>query len=507
MASRGTVFIRCGHVLRDDASALERADVLVENGRITAIAANLTRPDGAETLDASDCLVIPGLVNAHTHGVDTLFRGLSDRWTLEDLLNHGPALSLGHTTEDQYVSTAIAAIEMLKTGCTAAYDLFAAAPIPTIETAEAVVRAYMDVGLRAVVAPAVADLPFYQTVPGLIEQFPPALRKRVERMPVAPAHELARLAERVIGRFHGAAGGRIRVNLAPTIPTQCSDEFLSLCARQSREFAVGVHTHLAESKIQAIAAVRRWGRTATAQLDDLGLIGPGFVGAHGVWLTDDDIGRLAGAGAVVAHNPASNLRLGSGLAPVREILDRGVVVALGSDGSMSSDNQNLFEAMRLAGLAGNVRFPYRPSRWPSAREVWRMATAGGARALGWGDELGALVPGYRADLVLLRRDSDFLRPFVDPIGSLVYVETGVAVDTVLVDGRVVVRSGQVVAVNEGRLREQAQAAADRLRGANSEAWRLAAEIAPHLSRTCHALAMAPFPVDRYAPPPKETGAS
>jgi guanine deaminase len=489
-----------GHVLRGAGPAPERADVLVEGDRIAAVGPALPRPAGAESLDAAPFLVVPGLVNAHTHAHNNLLRGLADRWTLEDLLNHGPALNGGRTAEDHYLSAALGAAEMLKTGCTTAYDLFMAAPAPSIEDVEAVVRAYADIGLRAVVAPAIADLPFHETVPGLMDLLPDDLRRRVREMTAAPAAALLHLAEETVRRFHGAAGGRVRAALAPTIPTQCTDDFLQGMARLAREHGAAVHTHLAESKVQAIAAQRRWGRTAVAQLAGLGLLGPGFVGAHGVWLTGDDLDRLAGAGAAVAHNPASNLRLGSGIAAVREMLDRGLTVGLGADGSMSSDNQNLFEAMRLAGLVGNVRFPHHTARWLGAPEVWRMATAGSARALGLGDEIGAVEAGRKADLVLLRADSTFLRPVSDVVGSLVYAETGAAVDTVLVDGRVVVRGGCLLTADEARLRARAQEAADRVRRGNEPRWRLAAEIAPYLSTACRAAAARPYPVDRYAGP-------
>lgn len=493
------LLIRGGRVLRGEPPALERADVLVEGDRIAAVGLGLPRPDGTEELEAGAFLVLPGLVNAHTHAHNNLFRGLAGRWTLEDLLNHGPAVNANRTVEDHYVSAAIGAAEMLKTGCTSAYDLFMAVPAPTLEAMEAVVRAYADVGVRAVLAPAVADMLFYETVPGLMELLPKDLRRRVEEIRLAPTAQLIRLSEETIRRFNGAAGGRVRVSLAPTIPTQCTEAFLEGCARLAREYGVGVHTHLAESRVQVIAAQRRWGRTAVARLEEIGLLRPGFVGAHGVWLTDDDIARLARAGAAVAHNPASNLRLGSGIAAVREMLDRGLTVGLGSDGSMSSDNQNLFEAMRLAGLVGNVRFPHHAERWLGTAEVWRLATTGGARAVGLGGDLGAIEPGRSADLTLLRADGTFLSPLTDPLGTLVYAETGADVDTVLVGGRVVVRNGRVLTVDEARLRARAQEAADRLRAANAAAWTLAEEIGPYLSTACRAAAM-PYPVNRYAAP-------
>jgi len=181
------------------------------------------------------------------------------------------------------------------------------------------------------------------------------------------------LLPQAIRRWDNSAGGRIRIAAAPVIAGECSEALLTGCLRLGREYGVGIHTHLAESKVQAVSSLHRWGKTLVSRLAELGLLGPSFVGGHGVWLTEEDIQRLADAGAAVTHNPASNLKLGSGIAPIREMLDRGVTVGIGSDGSMSSDNQNMFEAMRFAALVGKIRFPHQPERWIGARTVWGMA--------------------------------------------------------------------------------------------------------------------------------------
>ena len=493
------LLVRGGHVL-GESGRLALADVLIDGERINAVAPHLASAANTEILDAVGFLVIPGFANAHTHAHNNLLRGLAGRWTLEDLLNHGPALNANRTPEDHYVSAAIGAVEMLKTGCTGAYDLFMGLPAPGPDDAEAIARAYDDVGMRAVIAPAVADLVFYNTVPGLLDLLPKSLRQTVDSIRSAPTEGLLRLSEDILRRWPGTSGGRIRAALAPTIPTQCSEAFLQGCARLARDHGALLHTHLAESKVQAIASQKRWGKTAVAHLEELGLLNPRFVGAHGVWLTTEDIKRLGDAGAAIAHNPASNLRLGSGIAAVREMLEAGVTVGLGTDGAMSSDNLNLFEAMRVAALVGNVRFPHDSTRWLQAAEVWSLATRGSARLLGLGDDLGVVAPGRLADLVLLRADSTFLRPLNDALGALVYAETGADVDTVLVGGRVVVRGGRVLTVDEERLRARAQAAADRIRAANADAWRLADELSPYVAQACRAAVALPYPVNRYAAP-------
>ena len=492
------ILVHGGHVLNRSYTGLERADILIESDRINAVGGALEVPLDAHRLDATGCLVLPGLVNAHTHAHNNLLKGMGDNWTLEDLLNHGPALNGNRTPEEQYLSAAIGAIEMLKNGCTAAYDLFMAVPAPTSEDVEAIVRAYTDVGLRAVIAPAMADLVFYHTVPGLLELLPPDLRRTVEGLQAAPTEGLLQIAADTVRRWHGAASGRVRTAVAPTIPGQCSDAFFAGCVRLAREYGVGLHTHLAESKVQAVAGQQRWGTTLVGRLAALGALGPHFVGAHGVWLTDDDIRRLADAGAAVAHNPASNLKLGCGIAPVREMVEQGLTVGLGTDGAMSSDNLNLFEAMRFAALVGKVRFPHEPARWIGAQTAWELATRGSARVLGMADMLGAVAPGYKADLVLLRSDSVFLRPLNHALNALVYAETGADVDTVLVDGRIVLEHGEVRTVNEARLRAQAQEAAARLRTHNQTAWTLAEQLSPYVAAACRAAVATPYPVQRYA---------
>src|SRR5919197_3189792 len=175
------LLVRGGQLLDRTQMGLEPADVLIDGDQIVAVGCKLSTPPGTEELNATDHIVLPGLVNAHTHAHNNLLRALADNWTLEDLLTHGPALNGGRTPEDHYLSAAIGAVEMLKTGCTAAYDLFMALPAPNSEVVEAVVRAYIDVGLRAVVAPAVDVLLFHQAIPGLIELLPADLRHTVEQ--------------------------------------------------------------------------------------------------------------------------------------------------------------------------------------------------------------------------------------------------------------------------------------------------------------------------------------
>jgi len=490
------LLITDGQVLAAGDAPPAPADVLVDGDRIVAVGPGLAAPPDATRLDAAGKLVVPGLINAHTHAHNNLIKGVADSVTLELFLNTGPAMYLGRTHEEQYLSALLGAVEMVKTGCTSAYDLFMALPSPSIESVEAVVRAYTDAGVRALVAPAVADLLFYEWVPGLMDALPDDLRKEVERGRPASGPDILKVVREGLLRFHDTAGGRVRLAVAPTIPAQCTDDFLLASRRLADEFGVGLHTHLAESKVQALSGRRRYGQSLTRHLHGVGILGPRFTAAHAVWLDADDIALMADTGSSVAHNPASNMKVASGIAPVAEMLARGVNVALGTDGSGASDNQNMFEALRFAALLSKVRSPDYPG-WLTAEQTLRMATTGGAHALGLGDRLGQVAPGYLADLVLVNLDSIYLRPLNHAARQLVFCETGGGVETVVVGGRVVVEGGRVLTVDETQLKKKVQIAADRLREQNRGEWALADRLAPIVGRVCRALAREPYPLNRY----------
>jgi 5-methylthioadenosine/S-adenosylhomocysteine deaminase len=492
------ILIRGGSVLSADGARVEPADLLVEGDRIAAAGTALPAPADAEILDASFCLVLPGLVNAHVHAHNNLARGLVGSWTLEDFLSYGPALLAGRTPEEQHLSALVGAVEMLKRGCTSAFDLFTELPGHTAEGIDAVADAYARVGMRATLAAQMVDLPFLHTVPGLLAALPESTRTSVERLRAAPAEQLLETAEGFVRRWHGSEQGRIEVALAPSIPVGCSDAFLAGCRRLQQEYGVALHTHLDETKVQAVQARLRWGTSATRKLAELGVLGPRFVAAHAVWVTDEDLKLLAESGASLAHNPASNLRIGSGIAPIREALEAGVNVALGTDGSAASDNLDMFTAMHLAALVNRIRFGYGQERWLNPDEVLRMATVGGAGALGASATIGALEVGRKADLVLVRLDEIGLAPLNHALNAVVFREAGAYVRTVLVDGRMVVREGRVQGVDERLLWSRANEAAERIRTENREAWRLAELVAPHLGAVCRHLAGTDVGLERLA---------
>jgi cytosine/adenosine deaminase-related metal-dependent hydrolase len=488
--------IRGGRVLDAGTHRAEPADVLIDGAVIREIGRpGMTAPAGATALDARDRLLIPGLINAHTHAHGALVRGLAgDRGPLELLLNQAAALNGNRTVEDKYLSAQLSAIEMVRKGCTACYDMFVEFPAPSIEGVHAAARAYMDVGIRAVVAPMMADRTFYQALPGLLDAIPAPHRASVEALRATPyATSLATCRAVLKGWPFDRA--RVRPALGPTIPMHCSDEFLTACRDLAREFDVGIQMHVGESRGQAVIGPKKYGKTLTAHLGDLGLLGPRFTVAHGVWLDGEDIKRLAGAGGSVAHNPPSNIRLGSGIAATRAMLEGGVRVGIGTDSPSSSDTQNMFESMRWASYLSRVStLDYR--RWISAEEAFRMATEGSADVLGMGDQIGRLAPGYRADIVLLDLTRPDFVPLNDPLLQLVFSEAGAAVDTVMIDGRVVLDRGRLVTVDEAKVRAAAEAAAARLRDANAGFRETARTLEPFVGAFCLALAREPYHIAR-----------
>jgi 5-methylthioadenosine/S-adenosylhomocysteine deaminase len=493
-----STLIRGGRVLRADLVTCDPADVLIEHGFIRAIepVGRITRGD-VETIEAADRLLVPGLVNGHTHAHGGLGKGaVGDRVPLEVFLSASGVINGSRTVEDKRLSATLTAVELVRKGCTAAYDLFVEYPVPSREGLDAVAEAYGTVGMRAVIAPMMADRTLYEALPGLIESLPLHLQEQARRIKAAPYEASVAAARDILANWRHDRD-KLRPALGPTIPLHCSDAFLVECARLAEEYDVLLQTHLAESKTQAVLGYKKYGRSLVAHLQALNVLGPRLSAAHGIWLDSDDISRLAAAGAGVVHNPMSNLRLGSGVAPSRALLDAGVRLGIGTDASNTSDGQNMFEALRLAAFLSRVGdADY--SRWLSAEEVFRAATEGSAKILNF-DRIGRLEPGYCADIVFLDIGHINYVPLRNPLRQMVLAENGAAIQSVMIDGRFVVRDRRLLTVDEARLRQEAEEAVARLDMANVDAARAANQFRDLVGHFCMAHARAPFHVHRRLP--------
>jgi 5-methylthioadenosine/S-adenosylhomocysteine deaminase len=471
------------------------ADILIIGGTIAEIGPpGLAAPEGATPFDAANTLVHPGLINAHMHSHGGLARGQGDKWTLELLLAAAPWIGGSRALADKKLSATICAAEMVLKGCTAAYDLFAEVPLPTREGMDAVAEAYAEVGMRAVIAPMVADLSFYQAIPGLLDALPDALRRAVDSLrPGDGAACLAAIED--IARHWSWDHAGIQLAVAPTIPHHCTEGFVRGCAGIARANGLRLHTHVGESKVQAVAGQRLYGRSLLEQMSHWGIVGPDFTVAHGVWLDDADLRLMAETGANLAHNPGSNMRLGNGLFPLRRALDLGVTVGIGTDGANCSDNQNMYEAMRCASMASKVQSP-RVEDWAGVEEVYRAATLGSAQALGFADA-GEIRVGAKADLVFLDLHAITWIPHNGTINQLVHAEDATSVRDVMIGGRLVVRDRRLTTVDLPRLAREAEAARERLEQANAPVKALVDKLSVVVGSFCPGLAAAPYHVRRY----------
>lgn len=475
-----------GRILSDASPRGEARDIVVEGDTIVDLVAPGAVTDvNAERLDANRRLIIPGLVNAHTHSHGGLSKGLGDRWDLAILQTANPWMGGHRGLEEKHLSALVTAIDQVEKGTTACYDLFFEFPAPSVEGMEAVASAYAAVGIRAVIAPMVSDLTFYQSLPGFIDALDRVDGGAAGAMRMGRTDDVLGALRRLAAQWRHP-GDRLRLGIAPTIPHHCTREFMIGCRDIAREHGLVMQTHVGEAKYQAASSFPIYGMSMTRTMDSVGIVGPWFSAAHAVWLDDDDMRLLAERGAQVAHNPGANLRLGSGIGAARDFLRHGVTVGIGTDGCHCSDNQNMFEAMRAASFVSRVRgLP--PRDWLSTRETLRMATEGSARVLGLEDMIGRIAKGYKADLVLLDLDHVNFMPLNDAVNQVVHAEDGCGVDKVLIGGRVVVSGGRAVGIDKAALAARVEAAVERTRALNADARRLAELIEPVVVDFCRGL--------------------
>ena len=346
--------------------------------------------------------------------------------------------------EQVYLSALGTAVETLLSGGTTVVDHLVLIPGREAETIAAAVRAYREIGIRAYIAPLIQDEPFDTRVPGTAQESQPSSQ-------VMSTETALSLVRDAVEQFHDPAAG-INLVVAPTGIQLCSDALFEGCADLSDTYNLCRHAHLLESKAQKILAQEKYGGSAVAHLKRLGYLNERTSLAHCVWLDDYDIEILAETRSTVVHNPLSNLRLGSGIAPVLKYRRAGVNLAFGCDGSASNDSQDLLEAIKIGSILHNVTdFEYR--HWITPRESVQIAALGGATGLNAADQFGSLTVGKQADLVLYDLTSLSLLPRTDPIGLLVLGRPTQAVHSVWVNGKQVVAQGKVCTIDVNQLRQ------------------------------------------------------
>jgi len=479
-----SILIRGAEIVTMDAArgaAPFTGDILIEGERIAAIG-DLSGRTADRVIEAAGKLAMPGLVNAHMHSPEALYKGRYDNMPLEIWMLYAYPILGAQTLPPRlvYLRTALCAIESLTTGTTCVTDDVYESPFQTPEQLEAVVQAYEDVGLRATVSGHVVDRPFLDTIPFAREEVPAALQAEADALGAADGAAWLAHCRDAFARHHGRAG-RINFMVAPSAPQRCTPELMQEADALAREHGAPFHTHILETKVQAVTGHEFHGETLIAYMDRLGLLNARTCIAHGIWVTDDDIARMGAAGCSVVHNVVSNQKLGAGIAPVKRLRRAGVNVALGSDGLSSSDTTRMFAVIHAAGLIHNVATPD-TDLWLSAAEVLEMATGAGARSACLGTETGSLEPGKRADLILLDLDGVPFTPRNDLANHLVYCEAGQSVRTAIVNGEVMLEDARPTRVDAAELLAELREAMPEFQAAHAETERLNAAFHPHFER-------------------------
>jgi len=411
-----------------------QGDVSIKDGRIAAIASNIGESHD-RVIDAGGGYVLPGFIQTHVHLCQTLFRGYADDLPLMDWLRTRVwPMEAAHTPATLRAAARLATTELAASGTTAVLTM------ETVHDTDAVFEAVAESGLRATIGKCMMD--FDAQVP-----------KRLREETRASIDESVAIRK----RWDGAAGGRLHAAFAPRFAVSCTRELLEAVASLSDRQHALVHTHASESRDEVdIVKQMSGGLSNLAYLASLRLASPHLCAAHCVWVDDDDQRVLADHDVKVLHCPGSNLKLGSGVAPVPEMRARGITVSLGADGAACNNRLDMFEEMRLAAVLQAAR--REPGALPARDVVW-MATRDGARTLGLDGEIGSIEVGKRADIIVVDRDRPHLAPGPDPYSTIVYAARGSDVRTTIVDGDLLVHDFAPLRVDRRQVAIEARAAA------------------------------------------------
>lgn len=418
-----SILIKGGTLITmDEKRSIVTGDLLIREGKIVSLGGNGRRAD--KVIDASDCAVLPGFVQTHLHLCQTIFRGAADDLSLLDWLKKRVwPMEAAHTVESIRASARLALAELIRGGTTCGLTM------ETVSYTEEVFKSIHESGFRATAGKCMMDKGDDVPKP-LLEKAGESLNESLE----------------LLRAWHGAAKGRIRYCFAPRFAVSCTRELLSTVGRLAAEHSVMVHTHASENVSECEMVARDTGLSNIAYLDSVGLTGPQVALAHCVHVNQAEIELLARTQTRVVHCPSSNLKLGSGIAPVVEMLKQGLSVSLGADGAACNNRLDMFTEMRTAALLQKVK--HGPEALPAGR-VLQMATLDGAKALGLEREIGSLEPGKQADIAVVRLHGLHTSPTSgDIVSALVYSAQTTDVETVIVDGDLLMQNKKLLRVAE-----------------------------------------------------------
>ncbi len=424
------------------------SDILIEDSRITAIGPDLTTGAATTLIDGSGKLVMPGLINAHTHSSETFLKGRYEKMPLETWLLYAYPFFIGDNIPPRlvYLRSLLLAMESLRNGVTTICDDFFDPPKHDLDRLGQVFAAYDDAGIRANVGCAAMNVATMDALPFAREIIPADFQKKLDFGPPMTAQAYKDYCKAAIDEFHNP-DGRMRFMIVPSAPQRCTTELLLACNDLAQLHNIPLHSHVLETVVQFATGPELYGKSLIEFMHDIGILNRNTTIAHSVWVNDHDIELMGASGCSVVHNTLSNLKLGSGVAPVRKLLDAGVTLGLGTDGLSSNDTARIFDVMRIAALVHNTPDPD-PEKWLSAATILDAATLGGARTGMLENDTGSLEVGKAADLIMLDLSSYAFTPLNEIPKHLVYAENGSSIELVMVNGEIVLKDDQLQTVNE-----------------------------------------------------------
>jgi 5-methylthioadenosine/S-adenosylhomocysteine deaminase len=431
-----SILIKNGTLVTMDASnSIVSGELLLVDGKIADVGVSGRSAD--LTIDATDCVVIPGFIQTHIHLCQTIFRGAADDLALIDWLKQRVwPMEAAHSARSIAASARLGIAELIKGGTTCALTM------ETVNHTSEVFKVVEESGFRATVGKCMMDKG---------DEVPAALREQTAQ---SIEESIALLDE-----WHGRADGRVRYCFAPRFAVSCTRELLEQVAGLARARGVMIHTHASENRTECSMVESETGMRNIEYLHSLGLTGSHVALAHCVHLSAHEIDTLETTRTNVVHCPSSNMKLGSGIAPIVALLERGVSVSLGADGAACNNRLDMFTEMRTAALLQKA--VHGPEVLPAARAL-RMATIDGARAMGLESEIGSLEVGKRADVAIVRLGQLHTTPAADVVSALVYSAEANDVDTVVVDGRLLMRDRTLLTLDESSVVSESAAEAKEL---------------------------------------------
>ncbi len=506
MSANAPLLIKNAKVVCMDAEEriLDGTDILINGDSIAAVGKNLAadpRAAGATVKDASGLMAIPGLVNGHYHSPGNFMRGAIEDYPLEVFMLYEvpPLIDKPLSPRLNYVRTMLSSLEMLRNGTTAVFDDAFYVPVPTPEAVDGIMQSYVDCGIRAAVTLDQPLLVEYEKYPYLRDLLPPAQRQAMEEAPRMSANEMLGLYRDFIGKWKGAAGGRVSPAVSCSAPQRVPADYFTALSRLSAEHDIPYAVHILETKLQRVLGREKFGKSLIQYVHDLGCINPRMEIIHSVWVDEADMEVMAAGGCTVSHQPLCNLRIGSGIMPFCRLRRHGVNICLGTDEACTDDAVNMWNVAKLAGLVHKITNPdYRD--WPTAREILGCLFHGGARVLLKPDRLGVIAPGRLADLALVDLNTLSFTPLNDVYRQMVFAENGSSVRTTIVAGRIVYDGGKILGVDEEAIKAEARELAREYTSTLAQSEAAAGVLEPYYREMYLRCARADVGMNRWAGP-------